>query len=154
MRLLFRLFATVSGLAILLVLAAPLILYAWGLSTVDGRPQRPVQMASSVEQSRIWKQAGGSEPTVVKKMNPYGFFGRYLDDHYRAPSGEVAAYWIARAYLLEHRREPGMGAWHGGAAALTIWITRNWSTEEILTVAAQTVSADPRAPLTPPKKQE
>lgn len=154
MRLLFRICVALLGLVILLILVAPLILYSWGLSNVDGRPQRPLRMVSSVEQTRIWKKAGGSEPAVVESMNPCGFFGRFLDDSHRAPAGEVAAYWIARSYLLEHRREPGMAAWHGSIAALTIWITRNWSTEEILTAASQTVSDDPRAPLKIPKRQE
>ena len=53
--------------------------------------------------------------------------------------------------LPEHRLESGGTAWHVGVSALTIWLTRNWSTEEILTIASQTVSADPKAPLKTPK---
>lgn len=153
-RLFIRVSASVVSLVLLLALIAPILLYLWGLSNVDGRPQRPNNMATSEEQSRIWKKAGGGGHVAVQAMNPFGFFGRFLGDSYVAPAGEVAAYWIARSYLLEHRRGEGMAAWHTGVAALTIWITRNWSAEEILTAASAAVSADPRAPLRVPRKQE
>jgi len=152
-RLLFRICIVIISLVILLLLAAPLMLYQWGLSNVDGRPQRPTHMASTAEQARIWKQAGGAEPAVVEPINPYGFFVRFFVDSYRETASERAAYWIARSYLPEHRRGSTMLEWHGGVAALTIWITRNWSTEEILTVAAETVSADPKAPLKTPRQE-
>lgn len=154
LRLFIRVCASVVSLVLLLALIAPILLYPWGLSNVDGRPQRPISMATAEEQSRIWMQAGGGTKVAVQAMNPFGFFGRYLGDSYVAPAGEVAAYWIARSYLLEHRGGEGMAAWHAGVAALTIWITRNWSAEEILTAASEAVSADPRAPLRVPRRQE
>ncbi|XHS77795.1 hypothetical protein ACFJGW_19075 [Burkholderiaceae bacterium UC74_6] len=151
MRLLLRLFAIVTSLIFLLVLATPLLLYQWGLSNVEGRPLRPTHMADAAEQARIWKQAGGDGTAAVDAMNPYGFFVRFFADSGRTTPGETVAYWIARSYLPEHRREPGMAAWHVSVAALTIWLTRNWSTEEILTVASQAVSADRREPMKTPK---
>jgi hypothetical protein len=152
-RLFIRVGACLVGLVVLLALIGPPLLYLWGLSNVDGRPQRPISMATSEEQSRLWQQAGGSGRVAIQVMNPFGFFGRFLGDSYVAPAGEAAACWIARAYLLEHRRGQSMAAWHASVAALTIWITRNWSAEEILTAASEAVSADPRAPLRVPRKQ-
>ncbi len=152
-RLFIRVSASAVALVLLLALITPMLLYMWGLSNVDGRPQRPTHMATYEEQSRIWKQAGGDGRFVIQAMNPFGFFGRFLVDSYRAPAGEHAAYWIARSYLRERRRGQGMAAWHTEVAALTIWITRNWSVEEILTAASEAVSADPRAPLRIPRKQ-
>lgn len=58
-RLFIRVSAVVVSLGLLLALTVPVLLYLWGLSNVDGRPQRPISMAAADEQSRIWKQAGG-----------------------------------------------------------------------------------------------
>lgn len=48
----------------------------------------------------------------------------------------LAAWQVASAHLLIHRRSTGMSWWHLSGAALTIWVTRNWSTEQILSQAS------------------
>jgi len=125
MRLLLRMFTVIVGLAVLLVSAAPLVLYQCGLSNVDGRPQRPSKMADAAEQARIWKQAGGHGTAVVGALNPYGFLAHFFSESSRAVPSETVAYRIARSYLPEHPREPGAAAWHMSVAAFTIWLTRN-----------------------------
>lgn len=154
MRLLRRALIALVGTFLALILVAPLALYMYGLSGVDGRPERPVQMASEAEQQRIWNQARGVGPVVIKQMNPYGYALDFFNGRVRPPAGEILPYWIARTYLLEHRLNSGTLSWHLSSAALTIWISRNWSAEEILTVASRTVPPDRRAPLVVPKKQE
>ena len=154
MRLLRRALIALVCTSLVLILVAPLALYGYGLSGVDGRPERPVQMASQAEQQRIWNHARGVGPVVIKPMNPYGFVLDFFNGQMRPPAGEILPYWIARAYLPEHRLNEGNLSWHLSCAALTIWISRNWSAEEILTVASRTVPPDRRAPLVAPKKQE
>ena len=153
-RVLFRMVGAIVCTMLLLILLVPLGLYQWGLSNVDGRPQRPSAKADASEMARIWKQAGGEGAVVIAPMNPYGALISVVAHDRRPPPGEVLAYWIARSYLLEHRRGAGTAGWHGSVAALTIWLTRHWSADELLTVASQTVSADPRAPLKVPSRQD
>ena len=39
-------------------------------------------------------------------------------------------------HLLNHQRHKGMSWWHLSGAALAIWLSRNWTDEEILSAAA------------------
>jgi hypothetical protein len=47
-----------------------------------------------------------------------------------AGAGQLAAWQIARAHNSDHP-VGGMGWWHLSGAALTIWVTRHWSGEQI-----------------------
>ena len=137
-----------------MTLAAPLALYWYGLHGVEERPERPRQMASAPEQQRVWTQVRGRGPVTLDPMNPYGVTFNILAGRMTAPAGETLAFWIARTYLLDHRRDDGMSWWHLSSVALTIWISRNWSAEEVMTVASRTMPPDQRGLSVAPEKQE
>jgi len=110
---------------------APWALYGLGLHGVDGRPQLPAKIATLAEQESVWRRARGTGTPNVIKLNPYTYF------HHAGEPGPhrasvIAAWWVASEYLSDHKRYESMAWWHFSGAALTIWVTRNWSTEQIL----------------------
>lgn len=123
--------------AVLLVVSSPLWLYALGLSFIEGRPERPTAMASAEDQARVWQLAGGQGAPVVESTNPY----RLVLDLWRETDtrpGERVAMWVSGDYVIGHQKgKNGMAGWHLSNAALTIWLTRNWSTEDLLTTASR-----------------
>jgi hypothetical protein len=139
MRKAFRLLLALVLALVLLIAASPLLLYALGLSGVEGRPERPTVMASAEEQARVWKLARGEGTPVVQTLNPYGVVLDLWSDSPPSPPAEHLAYWVASSHLAEHRPPlRGTGSWHLQCAALSIWLTRHWTAEELLTAAYRT----------------
>ena len=131
-----RLLVLASCAAASIVLAAPLALYGAGLSGVEGRPQKPLRLASAAQQELVWRRARGEGAPRIETMNPYSLALRLLAaPEARTPPGELLTWWVASSYLLEHKRYKGMGWWHLSGAALAIWLSPNWTSEEILTAA-------------------
>jgi len=116
----------------LLILGFPGILYSIGLLRVHGRPT-PASTADfpSVDIAVNWQRCGERLPLEVEPLNPWGVAGRLLwGTHRQKNAGETAAWQVARAHNLAHPVGT-MGWWHLSGSALTIWITRHWSAEEI-----------------------
>lgn len=120
-----------------LLLASPLGLYWLGLNGVDGLPQKPLLLASKEQQLLVWRDARGDGAPRIGAMNPYSFVITLLvDENPSAPPDQLIVWRLASSYLVDHQRNKGMGWWHLSVAALTIWLSRNWSSEEILSAAA------------------
>lgn len=119
-----------------LVLASPFVLYRMGLHGIEGVPRQPVQLALREQQAMVWKNAGGEGVARIGTMNPYSVALRLViavgSPH---PAGERVVWWVASDYLRTHQRHQGMAWWHLSGIALTIWLSRNWSNEEILSAA-------------------
>jgi len=120
-----------------LVLASPPTLYCLGLSGVDGRPQKPLQLVSNEQQELVWKRARAKGTPRIDAMNPYSFVITLLTKKdASSPPDQLIVWWVASGYLLSHQRYQGMIWWHLSGAALSIWVSRNWTSEEILSAAA------------------
>jgi hypothetical protein len=121
-----------------LLLGLPFALYSLGLNGVDGRPQKPPHLASAEQKTAVWKRAGGSGVPNVGRDNPYSYAASMFSAQGpRTPPGPLVTWWVAREYLVNHKRYEGMGWWHLSGASLTIWLSRNWTSDEILSAAAQ-----------------
>lgn len=146
-----RALRTVLALVTLVVVAlivSPLALYWVGLHGVERLPTPPKEFASAEQQQFVWQQAGGVGESSVKAMNPYVVTLRLFSPLVRrAPSDELVAWWVASAYLIEHQRYQGMGSWHLSGTALTIWLSRNWSREELMTAGVQALNRRGLTPL-------
>jgi hypothetical protein len=128
-----------------LLLALPLALYWLGLSGVEGRPHKPEQLAPPAQQDAVWTQLRGSGMPHVSRDDPYSYVGSLLFSQLEhTSSSHRVCWWVARDYLATHRRHKGMGWWHLSGAALTIWLSRNWTSEEILSRAAQLQESNSR----------
>lgn len=125
-----------ASASVTLLLTAPLGLYCVGLSNIEGRPQKPAHLASVEQQSLVWKRAHGDGTSVVQADNPYSYLASICSAQ-RTPPSKLVTWWVARDYLSPNKRYEGMGWWHLSGAALAIWLSRNWTSEEILSAAAQ-----------------
>ena len=66
------------------------------------------------------------------------------------------AWSVARSYNATHLDDRRMLWWHASGAALTIWLTRNWTQEQILAAAARLeapASNQQATPATRPNEQ-
>ena len=127
-----RLTVIVLSVVVSLVALLPGIAYSIGLLRVQGRPT-PATTANFIAEDieAAWQRCRDRMPVAVEPMNPWRVAGRFLwGDPRHNKSGEIAAWQIARAHNSEHPVGT-MGWWHLSGAALTIWITRHWSAEEI-----------------------
>jgi hypothetical protein len=97
---------------------------------VDGRPVPLPNTASAAQRADAWSKFRGTGSPSIPKLTPYTYF---TEDN---EAGVRVAWFVARKYLAEHRQTQGMLWWHLSGAALTIWLTRNLSADELLTMAA------------------
>jgi hypothetical protein len=131
-----RIARTVLGMAILiliLALASPMLLYAVGLHGVSGRPALPKALAPSEERLAVWKKARGTGEPVLEPVNPYNYISGVAR---MSDPGLLVAWWVASEYNLEHQRYKDGLWWHLSGAALTIWLTRHWSIDQLLSKVA------------------
>jgi len=113
----------------------PWLLYGLGLHGVLGKPQLPSRMATEVERMDIWHGARGAGQPSVYRLNPYTYLVSLADVNARA--GRLVAWQVASRYLQENRRYKGMHWWHLSGAALTVWLTRNWTVDQMLSKLAE-----------------
>lgn len=134
----FRLIMSIAFcITVALFLAMPLGLYWLGLSGVEGLPQKPQQLVTKEQEAIVWRRAGGVGEPRIDKMNPYSYVVALVvgKEEPRTTPGQRIAWWVASDYLSSHRRHRGMEWWHLSGAALMIWVSRNWTSEEILSAA-------------------
>lgn len=143
MRLLLRGLAATVALSLALCLLAPWLAYEIALARLPALPERPQQLATPQQQDEVWRKAGGEGPLAVQPVNPYGF-AVALVTRDRVRAGEELAYWVARDHLLALPREGGMMGWQVSNAALTVWLTRHWSAQELAS-ASYAIASRPRS---------
>ena len=143
MSLLLRGLAATVALSLALCLLAPWLAYEAALARLPALPERPRSLATPPQQDEAWRQAGGEGPLVVEPMNPYGFVVALITRD-RVRPGEELADWVARDHLVAQRAEGGMLGWQVSNAALTVWLTRHWSAQELAS-AAYAIASRPRS---------
>jgi len=136
-----------AGLVLLggvLIYAAPWVLYAVGLSIVDGRPSPPTSATLSAEEVQYLRKEFRFEgPIEIMKQSPWSYMMALYSGDFQdlRKEGTQVAWIVARHHNLVHR-QGGNGWWHLSGAALTIWLTRNWTSEQILAGALQVASEE------------
>lgn len=127
---------------LVLALASPWLIYEATLLNIEGRPVKPAQMASAEQQGWVWQCARGTGELRVESMNPYGFVWRFFTQDPAPLPGETLAYWVSREHIWAQPRR-GMTWWHLSNAALTIWLTRHWTAEELASAMVPVVGRWP-----------
>jgi hypothetical protein len=115
-----------------LALSIPAIAYGVGLMKIEGRPvpADPTKYAPA-ELVAAWQRCRDRLPVSVVPLNPWGYTAKiFWGSPYFEQSGHLSAWHIVRAY--NHKHLPGgMKWWHLSGASLTIWVTQNWSGDQI-----------------------
>lgn len=129
---------TLTALLLLagLILGLPWWLYQQGLADFDRLPEPPAQLASPAELQQVWQRAGAAAAPEAVQLNPVSYL---LSATVQARPPEITAYaWrVASAHSRQHLRAEGPVRRHLAGAALTIWLTRHWRVEQLLTRIAE-----------------
>jgi hypothetical protein len=131
-------FASLCLLALLLAAASttPWLAYWIGLRKIEGRPLRSVRDITAEDVDRLCKHLRISQPLNIDALSPYSYFFQG-----NPPSDSVRIAWlIAKSYNVDHVDDRRY--WHLAGAALTIWLTRNWTSSELVATA---IEVDSRA---------
>lgn len=131
-----RIIFTVLSLIAVCALAIPQYLYLSGLKNVpeDRQPLSNPQLSTDTKQA-YWRYLGGNDAPKVSRKSPHGLM---IDFFWPAPDLESrrmssAAYKsLGEAARLVMFRHKFSGDWHLSNASAAIYISRNWSTDEIL----------------------
>lgn len=141
LRFLRRALVAVTSVLLAAVALAPWLVYEVGMSNIIGRPVPPrTNGASSVQALKVWLQLKETGPIEVDRLDPYSFALGLLAD---APtsSGSRVAWFVARNHNTGNLQSNRMLWWHISGAALTIWLTRNWTADQLLAKAYEILSA-------------
>jgi hypothetical protein len=113
--------------------AGPWLLYWYGLRQIDGRPTIAAHNATAQQSDVLFKKLKMAQPVHIDILSPYTYV---LQGARPTPSVRLA--WIiARDYNLNHLGDQKMQMWHLSGAALTIWLTRNWTLTELIAKAVE-----------------
>jgi hypothetical protein len=122
----------------LVIALGPWVLYRIGLSGISGYPQPPVQIVGQDKIEHVWRLAHGTGHPHIKAMSPHGFlFRMYQSKPHDQRPDELISEWVATNYCRTHRTRKGMLWWHLSSVSLAIWISRNWTEEQIFSQAAE-----------------
>lgn len=132
------------GIAVLIVFFGMAVVLPWGIYTfalgnINGRPVPPERaILSEAESDKLWAEVREVGPIRVDKLHPYRYvsflIGMEDEEHI---SGESLAWFVARDYNDGNLKSRKMLFWQLSVAALTIWRTRNWTAEQLLTKAKE-----------------
>jgi hypothetical protein len=135
----------VACVVALLILAGPWGTYELGLSNIDGRPVPLIGNSPTAEDDLLLRQIfRTSHPVSVQPLSPWSYARNIVTSGpSSSPSaGADAAWLIARHYNAGHLENRSMLWWQVSGAALTIWITRNWSADQVVVTAADLARRD------------
>lgn len=137
----------VACVTAILIFAGPWGMYELGLSNIDGRPT-PLNGDSPTDEDnlllrRILKT---SRSISVQPLSPWSYARDLVTSGPSSSSnaGADAAWLIARHYNAGHLKNRRSLWWQLSGAALTIWITRNWNSDQVVVTAADLARRDLR----------
>ena len=120
-----------------LVLALPWIGYGVGLANLDGRPiPSPIRTLNAEQQEFLHVAMRKAGVLKVPPVAPWDFVIDPMRDPEKLASGGFkAATIVGSDYAASHLRYRFRYAEKLSATALTLWLTQNWSTDQILAAA-------------------
>lgn len=127
-----KLLVVISGLALTLLILAPWIAYEVALSNIVELPTPPqTSSISSANAETIWRKFKEPGPIAVEALTPHKYIFDIITNN-QFPPGAHIAWYVARNYNFKNLKNRRVFWWHLSGAALTIWLTRNWTTEQLI----------------------
>ena len=117
------------------LLSFPWVLYGIGLANVNGRPIHAERISiTKTEAEALWHQLRETGPMEIEKLSPWDYVFLFVGKD-KIHRGERLAWFVARNHNAESLKDRRMLLWHLSGASLTIWLTRNWTAQELLAKA-------------------
>lgn len=126
-------FLLIGTLGLMLIL--PWCAYWIGLQRLSQYPVPPVENLSATQREWVWSFTKGSGEPVIVPLSPYSYLYDIFISKGKTDRSTLVAWWVASDHLTNQGSRQRMLWWHLSGAALTIWLTRNW-TEQQMTAAA------------------
>ena len=114
--------------------AVPWLIYWVGLSKIEGRPTPATHAVTAEQIDCLFNRLRISQPVQIDPISPYTYFHYFLQGVRPSASTRIATI-IARSHNAKHLSDRRY--WHLSGAALTIWLTRNWTLTELITKATE-----------------
>ena len=126
-----KLFAISIIILVGCLLILPGVLYLAGILMVDGKPMPPSAFVTPQQQQEIWRHIDKAGVTpMTTRLNPWEYALGIIKG--KELNGARSAGFVALNYNRTHIKDSQMRYWHLSSAAMTIWVSRNWSEKEIL----------------------
>lgn len=129
--------------AAFLAFSLPVALYWLGLANINGRPERPIPGNTITADTSLLQQAFHSDrPIAIRASNPWSYAASLLTmraNGLRLDGGSKAIWLIVSNYNSKHLGDQRMPYWHLSGVALSVWLSRNWTTDEVVAAAANIV---------------
>src|SRR3977135_2188839 len=101
------------------------LIYWFGLTQIQGRPTAATHTVTAEQVDSLFKRLRISQPVQIDPISPYSYFLQAVH-----PSASTRIAWVmARSHNAKHLSDRRY--WHLSGAALTIWLTRNWTPTEL-----------------------
>ena len=131
----------IAGLLILLG-SLPFGLYLWGINNLDAPPLPVINIQHKVVMLETWKQAGEIGSPNIRTMNIYDYIF-YLECQNRNginsdiclteyPGIRIAALAVRNHVYSNLGKSSGKFKSHITRIAYTVWVTRYWTAEQII----------------------
>lgn len=124
--------------------ALPAVAYWMGMDNMDAKPMPPMGLSYPAYQAdAVWEERRELPPIFMKAITPWHFYHLiwcsrndsdiedFLSCGYEYPGLKAAAY-VAKRHLHDHLKQRGLIWRYLSRSALTIWITRHWTVEEVV----------------------
>ena len=118
-----------------LVSALPWAAYWLGLSAVSHYPLPPSQALSADQREWVGSLASVSGNPAIAPLTPYSYLYDLFAQQGKAEAGPRVIWWVASDHLSDQHTGQGMLWRHLAGASLTIWLSRNWTDQQILAAA-------------------
>ena len=111
----------------------PWVLYAVALAKIGGRPSHAARAPPAPEDvEALWRNLRIEQPTEIRPLSPYSYIWAFVSGGPRSLEPEARIAWpIAASHNADHLADRSVW-WHISGAALLIWLTRNWTMEELI----------------------
>ena len=137
----------VLAVIVTVLLSGPWVIYELALLQIEGRPKPPKHKVISAEKAhRLWFCLGQKQSIFVQRRSPpYLIYGLLVGGlPATRTSGDFVVWQIAKNHNIKRSNSRRHGDRHLAGAGLTIWLTRNWTSDQILTAAHDIVMSYPK----------
>ncbi|WP_156795646.1 hypothetical protein [Bradyrhizobium icense] len=111
--------------------AAPWLIYWIALNEIESCPTPARHTATAEQVDSLFRKLRLSQPVHIDPISPYSYFLQGVH-----PSASTRIAWIiARSHNVNHLSDHRY--WHLSGAALTIWLTRYWTSTELIARAVE-----------------
>lgn len=118
-----------------LALILPWGAYWFGLSRISHYPLPPSHALSTDNREWVWSLAKASGDPVIAPLTPYSYLYDLLVQQGNATEVTRVIWWVAHDHLSDQNTVQRMLWWHLSGTALTIWLSRNWTDQQITAAA-------------------